>query len=322
MTTCIHTVSIQNLKTTWFGGDSSLSLFFFFLVLPKMTDFGISADTQTLTKTNFGGGGGWGRSLCWVLCCTCVFSRSSEQGATFIAVYGLLIAVVSLAAVLRFQSTGSVLVAHGLSCSETCRIFLDQGLDHVSCFGRQISIYLPHHQRSPKTNCFECYGFLISSDLQHYLPTAYIAPLHELEKGFFSSPLVAQTERSCLQIGRLRFDSCVRKYSWRRSDNPLQYSCLVNATDRGAWRAILPWGLKELDTTERLTLSLSSPLYISRQMQTTLAAWLGEQNAAGYQLPTPGPPLAPRGHLLGRTQCEQLYQQPWCRVLQRTENTS
>ena len=92
--------------------------------------------------------------------------------------------------------------------------------------------------------------------------------------------------------------------------------------DRGAWRAILPWGLKELDATERLTLSLSSPLYISRQMQTTLAAWLGEQNAAGYQLPTPGPPLAPGGHLLGRTQCEQLYQQPWCRVPQRTENTS
>ena len=32
----------------------------------------------------------------------------------------------------------------------------------------------------------------------------------------------------------------------------LQYSCLENPMDRGAWRA--PWGCKELDTTERLLL--------------------------------------------------------------------
>ena len=38
--------------------------------------------------------------------------------------------------------------------------------------------------------------------------------------------------------------------------NPLQYPCLENPTDRGAWRAIVPWGRKELDTTERLTLPL------------------------------------------------------------------
>ena len=37
--------------------------------------------------------------------------------------------------------------------------------------------------------------------------------------------------------------------------NPLQYSCLENSMDRGAWRA--PWGHKELDTSERLTLSFS-----------------------------------------------------------------
>ena len=35
------------------------------------------------------------------------------------------------------------------------------------------------------------------------------------------------------------------------NDNPLQYSCLENPTDRGAWRvAGGPWGGKELDTTE------------------------------------------------------------------------
>ena len=31
--------------------------------------------------------------------------------------------------------------------------------------------------------------------------------------------------------------------------NPLQYPCLENPMDRGAW---CPWGCKELDTTERL----------------------------------------------------------------------
>ena len=32
--------------------------------------------------------------------------------------------------------------------------------------------------------------------------------------------------------------------------NPLQYSCLENPKDRGAWRATGPWGRKESDMTE------------------------------------------------------------------------
>ena len=32
--------------------------------------------------------------------------------------------------------------------------------------------------------------------------------------------------------------------------NPLQYSCLENPMDRGAWRALTPWGVKESDTSE------------------------------------------------------------------------
>ena len=37
--------------------------------------------------------------------------------------------------------------------------------------------------------------------------------------------------------------------------NPLQYSCLENFMGRGAWRDTVHGGLKESDTTERLTLS-------------------------------------------------------------------
>ena len=37
--------------------------------------------------------------------------------------------------------------------------------------------------------------------------------------------------------------------------HPLQYSCLENSTDKGAQRATVHEVSKELDTTERLTLS-------------------------------------------------------------------
>ena len=38
--------------------------------------------------------------------------------------------------------------------------------------------------------------------------------------------------------------------------NPLEYSCLENSMDRGAWGGYSPWGCKESGTTEKLTLSL------------------------------------------------------------------
>ena len=39
--------------------------------------------------------------------------------------------------------------------------------------------------------------------------------------------------------------------------NPLQYSCLENSMDRGAWQATSPWVEKSWNMTEQLTLSLS-----------------------------------------------------------------
>ena len=60
---------------------------------------------------------------------------------------------------------------------------------------------------------------------------------------------MAQTESVCLQCGRPGFDPWVGKFPGEGNSNPLQYSCLENPMDRGAW---CPWGHKELDTTERL----------------------------------------------------------------------
>ena len=49
-------------------------------------------------------------------------------GYTLVAVRGLLLVGASLrVAEHGLQGAGSVVVAHGLSCLEACRIFLDQG---------------------------------------------------------------------------------------------------------------------------------------------------------------------------------------------------
>ena len=52
-----------------------------------------------------------------------------------------------------------------------------------------------------------------------------------------------------LQCGRPGFDPWVRKFPGQGNGNPLQYSCLENPMDGGAW---CPWSRKESDTTERL----------------------------------------------------------------------
>ena len=49
---------------------------------------------------------------------------------------------------------------------------------------------------------------------------------------------------------------------WGRSlgegnDNPLQYSCLENSIDSGAWWAAVHWVAKESDMTERITFTFS-----------------------------------------------------------------
>ena len=70
-------------------------------------------------------------------CCTWAFSSCGKQGLLFVAVHGLLIAVTSLVAEHGLQvrglqqlwQVGSVVVAHELSCSAACGIFLEQGLN-------------------------------------------------------------------------------------------------------------------------------------------------------------------------------------------------
>ena len=47
------------------------------------------------------------------------------------------------------------------------------------------------------------------------------------------------------------FDPWFRKIPWRRSDNPLQYSCLKKSQGQRSLIGYSPWGCKDLDTPEQ-----------------------------------------------------------------------
>ena len=57
--------------------------------------------------------------------------------------------------------------------------------------------------------------------------------------------------------------------------NPLQYSCLENRHGHRSLAGYSPWGRKESDTTERLTLSLLSR-YREHSRHSTRACWVKE----------------------------------------------
>ena len=55
-----------------------------------------------------------------------------SEGYSLAVVFGLLIAVVPLVAAHNSRHGDSVIVAHGLSCFEACRVFPEEGIKPVS----------------------------------------------------------------------------------------------------------------------------------------------------------------------------------------------
>ena len=57
-------------------------------------------------------------------------------------------------------------------------------------------------------------------------------------------------KESACNVGNLDLIPELDRSPGEGNGNPLQYSCLGNPTDRGAWRATVYGFTKELDTTE------------------------------------------------------------------------
>ena len=81
---------------------------------------------------------------------------------------------------------------------------------------------------------------------------------------FFNQlPLQLKQERVCLQCGRPGFDPCVGKISWRRKWQPTPVFLPGRFRGRRSLAGYSPWGHKELDTTERLTLFFNELINLS-----------------------------------------------------------
>ena len=70
---------------------------------------------------------------------------------------------------------------------------------------------------------------------------------------------------------KCRFDPWVRKIPWEGNGNPLQYSCLENPIDRGAWRATVH-GVAESDPTEHACTHRDTN-YFPKQQFACLSSW-------------------------------------------------
>ena len=60
-------------------------------------------------------------------------------------------------------------------------------------------------------------------------------------------------QRICLQRRRPEFSPWVGKIPGEGNDCPLQYSCLEDSTDRGAWQTTVHGVAEELDPAEGIT---------------------------------------------------------------------
>ena len=72
---------------------------------------------------------------------------------------------------------------------------------------------------------------------------------HSLKIRYHRASLVAQMVKNLPAVQETRFDPWVGKIPGEGNGNSLQYSCLENSMDRGAWHATVH-GVAESDMTE------------------------------------------------------------------------
>ena len=77
--------------------------------------------------------------------------------------------------------------------------------------------------------------------------------MKHLEKGSLGFPGGAVGKKSACNAGDPGSIPGSGRSPEEGNGTPLQYSCLENPMDRGAWGGYSPWGRKESNTTERLS---------------------------------------------------------------------
>ena len=109
------------------------------------------------------------------------------------------------------------------STKDTSCVFLASALES-SIFLKNLSSFLEDGtiNQDLVSKCVSCYWDIIS-----FWPSLY---------GFVLARWLSGKESIC-QSKRCGFSSWVGKILWAGNGNPLQYSCLKNLMDRGAWWA-------------------------------------------------------------------------------------
>ena len=85
-------------------------------------------------------------------------------------------------------------------------------------------------------------------------PSAKYLPGRCLQRGFPGGTSGKEPACQSRRLKRPGFDPWVGKIPWRRKCNPLQYSCLDNPMDRGAWRATVHRVAKSRTRLKRLSM--------------------------------------------------------------------
>ena len=113
----------------------------------------------------------------------------------------------------------------------------------------------------------------------------YFLSFSRWNQGFPGGASGKETTCQCRRHKRRGFHPWVGKILWRRKCNPLQYSCLENPRDRGAWWATKSMGLQRV-RTETLTFSFwlrfySLEILSVNTIETNVEWWLSGAGVTG-----------------------------------------
>ena len=98
--------------------------------------------------------------------------------------------------------------------------------------------------------------------------------IYHLLKHSMGFPSGASSKEPACQCRRLEFNPLVRKICWRRVWQPLQYSCLENPMDRGAWQATVRRVAKSRAWLRQLSMNTHAHVQFCPKTPNYLSKWV------------------------------------------------